>query len=705
MDHFVFTPILATSKVPIIILIAGYCKSELPAQSIPPILSTLVELIEGAQDDQSSDIVSVFFPSLKDILSRIDREIRKYFKGSKQANKQVKEVQTYLLKNMWAIDEIDAFYTFLKDSQGLLESKDPKIKRLYPSSFLGRFISSIGIATDVLGFEETMKLWDAFVEYREESRSLIKKTPKKSNFEHLTSKMDIPDTSKGVKVYSQVDLSQLLEFQVHKLQVYAGALPDSLKRILGSLSESQRSIVPSSYYIEYLDCWKNGDYEGSFNALHRYFDYMMSNKQQLFYHYALLSLATLYSSFGADQEALRAVDEAILVARENKDLECLNYLLTWLFDFMKSRPELSSKLSNQTGREQVLQFLKLKTKENKNSVLQSMSYQYESIKQMIEGFPLRKVHNNVTRAFYILLNLDSSVNNKLSFARACQLAVTVWTRVGIPAMAKLYIETALESAGSEISIFDEVELAMRNATILYRSGDADAAFKLMGSYRESVTDEAALMKAWQTRYMLFEADYAMKRGLYNECSVLLPKLEAQSLEVHEYELSCEIKLFKAHYLERVGNAAEAIEVVSDVLSRMQQSEGYYNNYWALEFQLLYVHIMAEHSSSPERALSLLLRSMETARKSSLLLLIVKGTLVLCDLLLKIDPVDSVSDVYQVLHSAMPSVHTVNDLWFTSKAYYLLAKVDPAKSLQYMQKSLDGFQRVADVEWCNRASIN
>ena len=35
-----------------------------------------------------------------------------------------------------------------------------------------------------------------------------------------------------------------------------------------------------------------------------------------------------------------AIEEAISVARENKDNSTLTYILSWLFNFMKNKPEL-----------------------------------------------------------------------------------------------------------------------------------------------------------------------------------------------------------------------------------------------------------------------------------------------------------------------------------------------------------------------------
>ena len=45
------------------------------------------------------------------------------------------------------------------------------------------------------------------------------------------------------------------------------------------------------------------------------------------YQYALLSLGILEAKFGHSQQALAALDEALDIARENQDENCLNEVL------------------------------------------------------------------------------------------------------------------------------------------------------------------------------------------------------------------------------------------------------------------------------------------------------------------------------------------------------------------------------------------
>ena len=92
----------------------------------------------------------------------------------------------------------------------------------------------------------------------------------------------------------------------------------------------------------------------------------MHNRDRTFYQYALLNLAILHADFGCHSEALTAMQETISTARENNDMGCLNYSLSWLYHFGKAHPEEIDAIQKKglLGPEkEALAFLKAKAKE------------------------------------------------------------------------------------------------------------------------------------------------------------------------------------------------------------------------------------------------------------------------------------------------------------------------------------------------------
>jgi anaphase-promoting complex subunit 5 len=102
----------------------------------------------------------------------------------------------------------------------------------------------------------------------------------------------------------------------------------------------------------------------------------MHNRDRTFYQYALLNLAILHQDFGCYSEAVVAMQETISTARENNDMGCLNYSLSWLYHFGKAHPEQIHKVQEKgvlgTDRE-ALVFLKAKAKETSMWTLLSTS--------------------------------------------------------------------------------------------------------------------------------------------------------------------------------------------------------------------------------------------------------------------------------------------------------------------------------------------
>ena len=136
--------------------------------------------------------------------------------------------------------------------------------------------------------------------------------------------------------------------------------------MLGRMSRSGLSLPSLGHYLKFIDCWRAGDYASAFDNLHRYFDYTMQSRDRTFYQYALLNLAILQADFGCHREAIPAMQEAISAARENKDMTCLNFCMSWLYHFGKAFPAEMKELreSGMLGSDnEALAFLKTKAKD------------------------------------------------------------------------------------------------------------------------------------------------------------------------------------------------------------------------------------------------------------------------------------------------------------------------------------------------------
>lgn len=99
------------------------------------------------------------------------------------------------------------------------------------------------------------------------------------------------------------------------------------------------------------------------------------------YQYALLNLAILHADFGCVSEAITALHETIATARENHDLPCLNYSLSWFQQFWRTHPEESTNIRKKGllgSEKEALSFLKAKAKESNMWTLLSTTHLNEA---------------------------------------------------------------------------------------------------------------------------------------------------------------------------------------------------------------------------------------------------------------------------------------------------------------------------------------
>lgn len=92
----------------------------------------------------------------------------------------------------------------------------------------------------------------------------------------------------------------------------------------------------------------------------------MQTRDRTFYQYALLNLALLQADFGCHGEAISAIQETIAIGRENHDMNCLNYSMTWLYHFGKMSPGDLKDIQDTGmlgGDKEALAFLQSKAKE------------------------------------------------------------------------------------------------------------------------------------------------------------------------------------------------------------------------------------------------------------------------------------------------------------------------------------------------------
>ncbi|KAE8315681.1 anaphase-promoting complex subunit 5-domain-containing protein [Aspergillus transmontanensis] len=381
---------LTPSKVALLCLISIYTEGVIPNSSAVHVLSFLVASLSPLDTDPSSseNWKAQYSASITDLEGAL---------STHSSSIPGRTIWDLFLKKVWSIDSCDALEVFFSNLLDLLvKSREEQIRdrdnglapelgcmRLSRCSPLGAFVRRAQLEFTRLQFHDSVKLWKGFVKYRLPTyHAWARRNPfgeqAMVDMNLLELGLDtgsqlaqvaygnIEDDLEEDNYVSTKDVERLLEFQIGELQRMGGRVPDGMKACLERIITSGATLPNLIHYLRFLDAWRAGDYPSSFDNLHRYFDYTMHSRDRSSYQYALLNLAILQADFGCYGEAVSAMQEAVSIARESHDMNCLNFCMSWLYHFGKAFPEQMKDVQN-TGmlgnEKEGLAFLKAKAKE------------------------------------------------------------------------------------------------------------------------------------------------------------------------------------------------------------------------------------------------------------------------------------------------------------------------------------------------------
>jgi anaphase-promoting complex subunit 5 len=313
-----------------------------------------------------------------------------------------------------------------------------------------------------------------------------------------------------------------------------------------------------------LEAWKSGDYPTSFDYLHQYFDYTMQNRDRLTYQYALMNLAVLHCEFGAFQESLAAMLETVSTARENRDVNCLNFALSWLHHFGKAHPELVSDLDSSlmlgTGKESI-EFLKFKAKESNNLPLWCSALLSEAKLGLSNGESVATAHELLVRSSHIMVehNMKSYLGAQMAMHTA------LWDRLGISYLGQSYCDVFLHCYSKHSMFDDELKLVCRLSSFFALQGRYNEAFKLLDSFDKAALTSWRPQQYWHEWRGLLQLRRDLHRNDLDAAAHLLSQLRQTQPDDLEPDLSFVIETLHIEYLVRRNELPAAFEHVESLL--------------------------------------------------------------------------------------------------------------------------------------------
>jgi anaphase-promoting complex subunit 5 len=558
------------------------------------------------------------------------------------------------LKRMWEINSFDAFHDLFNGLGDLLsrnrEEAEPETTAVVTRSFaqvflsrtspLGVFVRRARLEFTRLQFHDAMKLWSAFISYRAPTAKWSRRiaeiastgiditaadlgiTPSDPLFEvaygHTTNGM-------AANMISVDDFDRLLEFQMDQLQRSGCRVPDDMRRQLRNMLVSSGVMLRQSHLVKFFDAWKAGDYTSAFDNLHRYYDYAMQTHEKIHYQYALLHMAIVQADFGCFGEAIAAINETIATARENQDMTCLNFSLSWLNHMSKAYPHQLRKAgymgllgSERDG----LLFLKSKAKETKMYPLLSSTLLNEAKHCLATGESIPRALEYMYQASH--LNLRESISN---FGGHILLQAALYSRLGLKHISGVHCELLLQCYKSQAPTDEYIRALCRCALTATQCGNYDGALDMLAMVDPSAHKTLKINQYIYHCAGLIKLRRATRRNDWATYAHLLLNLKPDSAT--DPELASLVRETHVYSLIHRGYHKEAFDAIHTLALELE--EGNADILHRVSLLLVKAALFAKVGKA-ERCFSIALRAASIAFKARLMPLLWYSIGLLCNIL-------------------------------------------------------------------------
>ncbi|KFM66641.1 Anaphase-promoting complex subunit 5, partial [Stegodyphus mimosarum] len=249
---------------------------------------------------------------------------------------------------------VAAIMDYIGTLDSLLVEPAPILPVIQKSSVLGLFIRHMLLAFDKLSFSLVTKLCYKFHVYFDAAfeQCLDESAEMNNSDSPLDEKLDDSYYEDFQVIVSQKQAEFFIAQQAALLQINESAAlsPSDLQQKIKELMKGNPELYEACY-LSYLNSLRVKEYRGARDNLYHHFDRNTTLPQECkasaasedlarSSRYAALNLAIVHALFGHKDEALAALNEAIMVAQEVNDNVCLQYSLAWLYRLTVDNKEI-----------------------------------------------------------------------------------------------------------------------------------------------------------------------------------------------------------------------------------------------------------------------------------------------------------------------------------------------------------------------------
>lgn len=458
-----------------------------------------------------------------------------------------------------------------------LKLGDRKVKRITRTSFLGLYVGKCVTKYQISEFEERRSLWESLERYFEVFKSTstwssIAGRVKEVSFEFVTGSdqyenddgmisffrgfcqsLKTPDSD--VVMIGYTHLQSLLNWAIADMSQNRSQLDPGMNNVLNLLSLNEITHFPAIHVIRYLEAMRNNCYQEALDALHNYFDYMLTRSGDKCFHVSLLCLATFHAQSHDCPAAVKAFEEATKVARENKDGETLNLIMIWVVDFIEKNPEYSGHF--QVTVDQIVRYLK-SCSDDESSLVFEYAYKFESLLLMMNNSsPVEVLESAYKYLVIVLQRLEVGSNLGTALGHWAR----VWENLGYHCLSDVYKAFA---RSEDLSIKCEIEACLK----AHNNNDFGRMFQtlLKSTSPNLVYEHRKQMNLLEIRYLISLEDYpeAMKKVYKN--------IEDSRVDVVDFRWLVSFELEKCRIMLACGVAARCLPLLVDLLNGSLYSE-------------------------------------------------------------------------------------------------------------------------------------
>ncbi|CCE89966.1 anaphase promoting complex subunit 5 TDEL_0A06340 [Torulaspora delbrueckii] len=577
--HLKVTNSLAPYDVCILTLIYFYCfdKQRIPAKIfitlISPTISTpdVNPILE--KDFETSIIQRPLLPVLEPLVT--------YLIGADERDLAIK-----LVSFLWSMKSLDVVIQLLKtlktecltkDFRHMRkDAQDSRVRRVTKRSLIGAYLDKCLIKCQVGEFEDREALWNVLRKYmsvfqRTSTWDDIKESVTEVSFRFMPTAgqhnqddemfsffqrlcQDNQYHGSGDMMIGSSHLQALLNWEIMLMSQGNSSASQDIHDILSMLTLNEITHFPAVHVFRYLESISSNCYQAAVDALHNYFDYMLTQNDENCFHISLLCLATFHARLNDCPAAIKAFEEATKVARENKDTETLNLIMIWVVDFIERNPEYSNHF--QVTVDQIVKYLR-SCSDSESSLVFEHAYKFESLLLMMENGSTTLVLESAFKYLVIALQrLELGSGTGSAFGHLSR----IWENLGYTQISKVYNGFAQV----EVKPIDEIEVAYESLSKKDYGQVARTLVKLKSP--NVVYEQRKQMMLLDVRYHIALEDYSegMKK--------IYQSINENDAGVVDSRWKFRFELEKCQVMLKCNVAMRGLATLTELLSRSLSTE-------------------------------------------------------------------------------------------------------------------------------------